>query len=162
MKAILLILLLVSATGNIYQYYECKETEAPPAGAEATVIAAPTGCIVTNGFAEPFDIDLDHAKLCTDQYKESLKSPDSTLGGVISRAAFDSLFCMDKCNGIAYSFARDNSGTAGPGASGVFIIFKGVNVEYNDASREITAVHNLPDAVLYRPGNWCPLNCMAW
>ncbi len=163
MKAtpILIILLIASLCYNVFQHFKCRETKVAVASLSETVSDS-AGCVKLAPYAPAIVIDAEPASDYFNQFVTSLASPDSTNGGIISTAAFEAMMCDEKCNGIAYSFARDKDGTTGPGANGIFVILQAVNVEYDDGSGQITKVNAIPGALKYRSGNWCPVNCMAW
>ncbi len=119
-----------------------------------------SSCTVTQTFAPAIEISNDVARLKYIEFTNSLVSPDSITGGVIARAAFDSLFCMNKCNGITYSFARDASQTIGPPNRGIFLIIEGVNITFDPEGRMV--VNPIPGSKKYRSGSWCPPSCMNW
>ena len=150
---VLTMLLIVSLGFNAYQYsmYMASSSD-----------EVPGTCVITAPFNTAITIEKDIARGYYTEFTGSLISPEITTGGVISRAAFDEMFCIEKCNGFTYSFARDSSGITGPRDKGIFIIFQGANIEYNLDGDSITAVNAIDGAKMYRSGNWCPLNCMAW
>ncbi len=150
---VLTILLLCSLGFNGYQYSMYKASDIEEVSGT---------CIKTEPYNTAITIERDEARVYHTEFTGSLISPDKTTGGVISRAAFDEMFCIEKCNGLTYSFARDSSGKTGPRDNGIFIIFQGANIEYNLDGDSITAVNAIDGAKMYRSGNWCPLNCMAW
>jgi hypothetical protein len=150
---VLTFLLVVSLAYNAYQYTMYKAL---------SIDEVPGVCIKTDPYNTAITIERDAAREFYTEFTTSLTSPDSITGGVISRAAFDEMFCMEKCNGLTYSFARDKSGKTGPGGNGIFIIFQGANIEYDYTGDSIKAVYAIDGAKMYRSGNWCPLNCMAW
>ncbi len=119
-----------------------------------------SSCKVTPTYAAAIEITNDDARLKYTEFENSLVSPDNITGGVIAREAFDSLFCMDQCNGITYSFARDASGTIGPPNKGIFLIIEGVNISFDPENRMV--VNPLAGSKKYRSGNWCPPSCMIW
>jgi len=149
---VLVILLVASVAINIYQYSRYDFNNNPP----------PPDCLQTEGFGEPIKISYDEAAAFHKEYVDSLVRPDSTTGGIISKKAFSEMFCQQNCNAVAYSFAKDSSGKTGPLANGVFVIFEGVFVEYDQASDSIRAVNEIPGSIKYRGGKWCPPTCMKW
>ena len=117
-------------------------------------------CFETTGFEEARTLQPASAKNYADEYRNSLNLPDSITGGIITRAAFDSLLCDSAVNAIAYVLAKDNSGSVGPGGNGVFMFFTGVNVVLSSSSDSIEAVKNLK-LPIYAPQHWCPPTCIA-
>ena len=80
---------------------------------------------------------------------------DNITGGIISKAALDSLFCTGNFNALSYRLMMDPSGRTGP-ANSVFIVIAGVNVAYaNNGQVTITS----QSASSYRPNLWCPPTC---
>ncbi len=118
-------------------------------------------CFVTSGYMIPAKIDKGLVTRYVDNYRVSMTSPDSTLGGIITRSAFDEMMCLKNCNAIAFVLAKDSSGTDGPGALGTFVIFQGVEVDYDEATRTIRSVNEIGSAY-YLTHNWCPPSCMAY
>lgn len=122
---------------------------------------AVTECVTTEAFSPPVTITTEAAKSYFEQYRDALISPDSITGGVITRAAFDEMLCVDKCNGITYTLARDASGTTGLPEKAVFIILQPAFIEYDTDNRKILSVTPVNDSK-YIAGNWCPPSCLVW
>jgi hypothetical protein len=120
-----------------------------------------TDCFATSGYEEPLKINKDEAIRYTDEYKGSLVSPDTTLGCIITRSAFDEMMCLENCNAISIMFAKDASGSTGPGGNGTFVIFAGAQVEVDPETRAIREVRNI-GSDYYLPHNWCPPSCLPF
>lgn len=116
-------------------------------------------CRTTAGFEAPIDIPPSDTGFYANQYRGTLVDPDSITGGIISRAAFDSLLCDPDVNAISYTLARRGRGTFGPGGNGVFMFFTGVHVHYDASSSTIERVDRL-DLPLYTLQHWCPPTCV--
>jgi len=144
MKTLLGILLAGSVILNIWFWYSDD--------------LGSTDCYVTPGFQEPETITEESARGDAEIYKSTLSDGDSITGGIITRSAFDELLCTEKCNGISYTLARtrDSDGKL----SGVFVIYNGVNVEYDESSRKIITVTGL-GTQYYTTRHWCPPTCFA-
>lgn len=148
---ILFLLLIVSLVFCYYFYSELEKTKMDLVG---------TVCFSTAGFEEARIIPPSDAKSFAAEYKNTLSAPDSITGGIISRAAFDSLLCDSAVNAIAYVLAKDSTGTTGPGGNGVFLFLTGVNVTVNPTSGTIENVKPLK-LPFYTPQHWCPPTCAA-
>lgn len=150
-SAILFMLLLVSMIYSYYLYTELEKTK---------LVLTDTTCFKDFGFGEARTISEDQAKSFSIEYKRTLTDPDSITGGLITRAAFDSLLCDSAVNGIAYFLARDTTGTIGPGGNGVFLFLTGVNVTVEGSTGAVESVKTL-DLPLYIPQHWCPPTCLT-
>jgi hypothetical protein len=150
-KTGLAILLIGSVGLNIYLWATCDSGSTPPPGTE---------CHITPGFELPVEISGDQALRYSDEYKEALRDEDKTLGGIITRSAFDAILCTEKCNAISYTFCRDGSGETGPEGNGVFVVYKGVNVTLDEESGRIT-IEDI-GTKNYIGGYWCPPSCSPY
>lgn len=115
-------------------------------------------CFATRGFEPQGYIDDAQAREFMAAYKDSLTAPDTTLGGIITRSAFDEILCTADCNAISYTFATDVSGRTGPGGNGVFVIFSGLNVKYDEETKKIIDYKDL-GIKKYITQHWCPPTC---
>lgn len=120
-----------------------------------------TDCFATSGYEAPLKINKEDAIRFTDEYKESLVSPDTTLGCIITRSAFDEMMCLENCNAISIMFAKDASGSTGPGGNGTFIICAGAQVEFDPETKTIREVSNI-GSEYYLTHNWCPPSCLPF
>ncbi len=145
-NSLLYALLFCSLAAHVFQFYACQEEE--------------DRCVKTETNAPAFSITKEEARNYHQQFMATLERPDTIEGGIISRAALDELLCMEKCNGISYSFARDKSGEAGPENNGIFLLIEGVNISINEDGE--LNVRHLAGTKTFRSGNWCPPSCMAW
>jgi hypothetical protein len=118
-------------------------------------------CFATSGFKTPTAISSDDASRYYNEYVTSLIPPDTITGGVITRSALDEMLCLKDCNAIAYSLARDASGTVGGDNKGAFVILQGVNVEYDAESKLIKKVTGVGSSY-YVTSHWCPPTCLVW
>jgi hypothetical protein len=147
MKALLILFLAISIGVNVYQYFECQETQQPP------VIT----CYVTEGFGDSRQINKDEATRYEERYKfltariDTIKS-----GGIITRKALDELFCSQDCNALAYSLGVDESGTIAADSC-AFITITGANVTYDETGKPVIKNLSLP---YYLPNLWCPPQCI--
>jgi hypothetical protein len=115
-------------------------------------------CNHTHPFTDAAVIDESDARRYEEAYRTTLQDEDKTLGGIFSRAAFEKLLCTESCNAVAYTFGRDESGENGPEGRGVFIMIKGVHVDYDEERNEIRSIRNLGTET-YIGGYWCPPSC---
>lgn len=137
-------LLVCSIAFNCYQAINCEQNEAI--------------CAVNGSYDTAITIPRDQAMEKYLEFKETLVSPDDITGGVIAKETFEKIFCLENCNGLTYSFARDASGTVGPRNKGIFLIVEGVNITFDsDGEMVVTAI---PGSQKYRSGSWCPPSCM--
>src|SRR4030095_7828870 len=81
-----------------------------------------TECHVTGGFEPPTTLNEERARGTANEYKISLRLPDSVTAGIITRAALDEMMCIEGCNGIGYTFAKDSLGEISGDKSGSFVI----------------------------------------
>jgi hypothetical protein len=129
------ILLIGSLTLNYFLYRETQKDD--------DIVPVDMTCSATNGFETQVSISNDEARGFISEYKSTLTDPDSILGGIITRSALDSIMCTPDCNAISYSFARDSIGKTGPSGNGVFVIFSGLNVTYDEQSQTIREYKDL-------------------
>ena len=149
-KTVLTILLVGSIGLNIYCYFN-REGELVPN----------PDCVITEGFDTPKEISEEDAQRFSAEYKISLPDNDTTIGGIITRTALEEILCTSNCNAIAYSLARDESGSFGPAENGVFIVLTGVDVVLDPETRKITSVRRV-DTNNYIGGYWCPPSCVPY
>ncbi len=106
------------------------------------------------GFAQAVPVQRTTAGAYAAAYQTfAERNSSTTLGGVISKAALDSLFCGGNYNGLAYRLAMDPSGKFGP-ANAVFIVIGGVNVQNNSIVSQ--------SGNYYTTNLWCPPSCMTF
>ncbi len=140
------LLLIASVTFNIYLWTGDREEAPDPE------------CHVTPGFNTPVEIDDEVAARFAEEFAGSLGPDEKTVGGIISRSAFDAMLCAKECNAIGYVLSRDKSGTTGPGDNGVFVVFRGLHVKYDTDSNEIIEIRKL-NTPNFIGGYWCPPSC---
>jgi len=145
-STLLSLLLTVSVVTNIWFWYNKK--------------TGMTDCYVTAGFEAPVRVNPDRASGYAREYSTSLPPADKTLGGVITRSAFDELMCKENCNAIGYTFARDSSGDMGGDKTGVFVILTGLSVAVDPETQEIKEVKSLGEPY-FITRHWCPPTCFA-
>lgn len=145
-STIVTLLLIGSVSFNIY-YWTGEREDAPD-----------PECHITGPFADPKSISDDEAARFSEEYMGSLGTDEKTIGGIISRAAFDAMLCTEECNAVGYMLSRDKEGSTGPSDNGVFVVFRGLNVKYDPETKEITEVRKLhtPNFI---GGYWCPPSC---
>lgn len=139
-------LFVCSLAFNFYQASTCEKTVAP--------------CLEAPTYADALPISNIVARTKYQEFIQSTVRPDTISGGIIAKDAFDKMFCLPNCNAVAYSFARDASGTVGPLNKGIFLIVEGVNITFDASSRIV--VNSITGSQKYRSGSWCPPSCMKW
>lgn len=145
-SVVVTLLLIASASFNVY-YWTGERDEAPD-----------SECHITDGFNTPVSIDDEAAAMFEAEYAGSIGAEEKTLGGIITRSAFDAMMCTESCNAIGYMLARDKSGATGPSDNGVFVVFTGLNVKYDPETNEIKEVTKL-STPNFIAGYWCPPSC---
>ena len=110
------------------------------------------------GFTPGKPIDAATARTQTAAFQEFASRQNmSIVGGVISKAAIDSLLCGGTYNGIAYQFAMDPTGKTGP-ANAISIVLGAVKVQDVDRTPTITS----QGTSYYSNNLWCPPSCMVF
>lgn len=110
------------------------------------------------GFAAAKAVERATARTQATAFQEFAAGRGMTiLGGVISKAALDSLFCGGVYNGLAYQLAMDPSGKHGP-ANSIFVIVGGVKAEDVNGTMTIKS----QSSNFYTNNLWCPPSCMSF
>lgn len=145
-STIVTLLLIASVSFNVYFWTGDREEAPDPE------------CHITPGFHTPVEINDEAAARFAEEYAATLGTDEKTVGGIITRSAFDAMLCTEECNAVGYMLCRDNSGGTGPGDKGVFVVFRGLNVKFDPESNEIKEVRKL-STPNFIGGYWCPPSC---
>jgi hypothetical protein len=106
------------------------------------------------GFAGAINVSKTTAREQAQAYETfAISQGSQVFGGVISKAALDSLFCNGNFNGLSYKLAMDPTAKHGV-SKAVFVIIGGVNVKDNVVISQGNS--------FYTNNLWCPPSCLSF
>ena len=82
---------------------------------------------------------------------------ETVYGGIISKAALDSIFCSGNFNALSYRLVKDVNGRKTQNGNNIFIVISGTNVDMRSGSPVISG-----SSAYFLPNLWCPPNCASF